>query len=166
MEHRCRRGEHCPDYENVDGTRLGRAINATDGLCDTCTRHVERAIAELPADYTKLNLVLGKGTTVGGEPVRMTKELPIPIRLHIEALQRDVVYEAEQWARSVATVMRVQWTLAGPVRPGFRLARACDDGSQWTITTLMPQGSAPLGDSLWVDANDRLGLGISQTNQP
>lgn len=124
MEHRCRRGEHCPDYEMVDGTRLGRAINAFDGLCDTCTRHVERALGELPGDYTKLNLILGKGTTVGGEPVRMTRELPVPIRLHIEALQRDLVREADAWARSVANVLNVTWT-TGRVRPGWRLDRAC-----------------------------------------
>lgn len=125
MEHRCRRGEYCPDYEKVDGQKLGRQINAADGICDTCARHVERAIAELPASYTRLNAILGHGSTVGGEPVRMTRELPIPIRVHVEALQREIVTETEAWAASVADVLHVEWTPAGGVRPGWTLDRAC-----------------------------------------
>lgn len=124
MDHRCRRGEYCPDAEMLDGQRYGRAINAYDGLCETCTRHVERALAELPPDYVRLNLILGKGRTVGGEPIRMTKELPVPLRLHIEALQRDIVGEAAAWAESVAHVLNVSWPVAH-VRPGWTVDKAC-----------------------------------------
>lgn len=128
MEHRCRRGQFCPDNEKMaDGTRLGRTINAADGLCDTCERHVEKAIAHLPSDYVELNTILGHGSTVGGEPIRMTREAPIPIRVHVEALQRDIVLEATQWAASVADVLGTTWdwgTLAH-ARPGWLLDKAC-----------------------------------------
>ena len=41
----------------------------------------------------------------------------------------------------------------------------CTDAGQWTTTTLMPQGSAPLAASLRLDQNDRVGLALSQNNQ-
>lgn len=125
MDHRCRRGEHCPDRETIDGTTMGRAINAAEGLCDTCIRHFVRAVIEMPADYVTLNALLGKGSTAGGEPIRMTRELPVPIRLHIEALQRDMVRETVSWGTSVAHVLRVNLSLSGSARPGWHLDRAC-----------------------------------------
>lgn len=124
MEHRCRRGEYCADHEKVDGAKVGRSINAEAGLCDTCTRHVERAIEALPADYVSLNLILGKGSTVGGEPIRMTRDLPVPIRLHIEALQSDIVTEAQAWAGSVAGILKINNSPARS-RPGPVLDRSC-----------------------------------------
>lgn len=125
MEHRCRRGDRCPDFETINGQKFGRAINASEGLCDTCERHVLRAIRSLPIDYTELNALLGKGKTVGGEPIRMTKELPVPVRLHIEATQREMVDEAVRWASSVAQVQRITFTPRGGVRPGWLLDKAC-----------------------------------------
>lgn len=125
MDHRCRRGEYCADHEEIENKRLGRQVEKPDGLCDACTRQVERTIAELPVDYVTLNTILGKGATVGGEPVRMTKELPVPIRLHIEALQRAMVHEVDLWAGSVANALRVRRSPPGGVRPGWRLDRGC-----------------------------------------
>jgi hypothetical protein len=126
MEHRCRRGSYCPEFEQLnDGTRAGAAINATEGLCGVCERHVERALADLPRDYVVLNTLLGKGSTAGGEPIRMTKELPIPIKVHVEALQRDMVREAMAWACSVAEVLNVRFAVHGGVRPGWLLSRSC-----------------------------------------
>ncbi len=129
MEHRCRRGQHCPDHEILeDGvTKVGARIEAPDGFCRTCTRQVERALGELPRDYVQLNVILGKGTTVGGEPstVRMTKDLPVPLRLHIEALQRDMVRESVHWAYSTAQVLRSGFTPRPDMRPGWLLDRAC-----------------------------------------
>lgn len=124
MDHTCYRGSYCADYETIDHQRIGRRINATSGYCDTCARHVERAIEALPADYVGLNVILGKGSTVGGEPIRMTKELPVPIRLHIEALQKDIVSEAQVWAGSVAGILKINNSPAR-TRPGPLLDRSC-----------------------------------------
>jgi len=124
VEHRCRRGAYCPDTETVTGTKVGRAINASAGLCDTCERHVHQAVTALPRDYVVLNTLLGKGKTAGGEPIRMTRELPVPIRLHIEALQRDLVGETVAWGASVAAVLGIDYA-PGRARPGWHLARAC-----------------------------------------
>jgi hypothetical protein len=79
----------------------------------------------LPTDYVTLNTLIGKGTTVGGEPIRMTRELPVPIQLHIEALQRELVRESVNWATSVAHVLNIDWSITGPARPGWHLDRAC-----------------------------------------
>ncbi|MEU5258972.1 hypothetical protein [Amycolatopsis sp. NPDC021455] len=125
MDHRCRRGRFCANREEVDGVIVGRAIPAEYGFCDTCARHVEQAVQALPQDYVQLNAILGGGSTVGGEPVRMTKDLPVPIRLHIEALQRSMVEEADAWAGSLARVLNVDWHPHGGTRPGWRLTRAC-----------------------------------------
>jgi len=124
MDHRCRRGQYCDNRETVDGAVVGRAIHAEHGFCDACTRQGERAVHDLPQDYVRLNLILGKGRTVGGEPVRMTKELPVPIRLHIEALQRNMVDETDAWAHSLSRVLNVDWQ-AGGTRPSWRLDRGC-----------------------------------------
>lgn len=125
MDHRCRRGERCPEHQRLDdGTRVGKEINAAEGLCDACVRDLARAITALPRDYAVLNTLLGKGRA-DGEVVHMTKELPVPIRTHIEALQREIVTEADNWARSCADVLRVDWDLPGRARPGWVLQRAC-----------------------------------------
>lgn len=125
--HRCERGQRCPNSEIIDGVAHGRAIAAERGLCDSCLHLVERAISELPADYAELHLLLGHGKTVGGEGqvVRMSKEPPIPVRVHIDALQREIVAEATLWAGSVAEVLRLDWQDRNDVRDGWRLDRAC-----------------------------------------
>ncbi|MBV9169154.1 MAG: hypothetical protein JOZ81_03600, partial [Chloroflexi bacterium] len=41
----------------------------------------------------------------------------------------------------------------------------CYDGSQWSVTNLMPQGQAPLAVSLRVDGSDGVGVALSQSNQ-
>jgi hypothetical protein len=135
MDHRCLRGAHCSEFETLDdATRVGAHIEADHGLCDTCDRHTQRGIRSLPEDYTSLNLLLGKGSTAGGEPIRMTKELPVPIRLHIEAAQRAMVREAAMWAESVAAALNSTIRPRGGARPGWMLDRACRTLSGATST--------------------------------
>jgi hypothetical protein len=127
VPHRCRRANRCPERERLaDGTVLGGQIPATDGLCPSCTRHTEQAITELPVDYTELDMLLGKTSAIGGPLVGGTRELPVPIRLSIEAVQAAIVHEVWCWAESVAEVMRIGWDSydTGHSRPGFRVQRA------------------------------------------
>lgn len=127
VPHRCRRGPRCTDRERLgDGTILGALIPAADGLCPACTRHTEQAIVELPTDYVELDLLLGKTSTTGAPLVSGTRELPVPIRLNVEAVQAAIVHEVWCWAESVAEVMRIGWDSydTGHSRPGFRVQRA------------------------------------------
>lgn len=127
VPHRCRRGTRCPDRQRLDnGTVLGALIPAEYGLCPTCHTTTGRAITELPTDYVELDILLGRTNTIGGPMVAGTRELPIPIRTSIEAVQAAIVHEVCCWAESVAEILRVDWDThrAGHSRPGFRVQRA------------------------------------------
>lgn len=127
VPHRCRRGSRCPDRQRLDdGTVLGALIPAEDGLCPICQTTTANAIAELPTDYTELDMLLGRTNSVGGPMVAGTRELPIPIRTSVEAVQAAILHEVCCWAESVAEVLRVNWDSygVGHSRPGFRVQRA------------------------------------------
>lgn len=127
--HRCRRGPRCPDRDRLDdGQILGGPIPTEDGLCPACQRHVIDAVTELPTDYVELDMELGKGGTAGGPLVSGTRELPVPIRLNIEAMQAEIVHEAVCWAESVAEVLRVTWDTQDTAHTlaGAQLQRATD----------------------------------------
>lgn len=126
VPHRCRRANHCPDRERAaDGQVLGKAIPAEDGLCPLCQTTAALAILELPTDYVELDMLLGRTNTIGGPMVAGTRELPIPIRTSIEAVQAAILHEVCCWAESVSEILRVTWDTygAGHSRPGFRVQR-------------------------------------------
>ncbi|PXY25159.1 hypothetical protein BAY59_24345 [Prauserella coralliicola] len=106
---------------------LGARINTEFGLCPTCTRHVERAIAELPRDYVELSLQLGKTGSPVGDKVSGSRDTPTPIRLGVEATMRAIAHEAQVWAESVGEVLNTAWDTqtARDSRPGAVLQRAC-----------------------------------------
>lgn len=139
VPHRCRRGPRCPDRERLDnGTVLGGQIPAADGLCPTCQRHTALAIEGLPTDYVELDMLLGKTSSIGSPLVSGTRELPVPIRLNVEAIQQAILHETACWAESVAEVLRVTWDTfgAGHSRPGFRIQRATQLLSRATTVLL------------------------------
>lgn len=126
VPHRCRRGSRCPDRERLtDGQVLGALIPAEHGLCPVCQTTAGRAILELPTDYVELDMLLGRTNTIGAPLVSGTRELPIPIRTSIEAVQAAILHEVCCWAESTAEVLRVTWDTygAGHSRPGFRVQR-------------------------------------------
>jgi hypothetical protein len=151
VPHRCRRGNHCPDRQRLaDGTVLGALIPAEHGLCPTCTTTTGNAIAELPTDYTELDMLLGRTNAIGGPMVTGTRELPIPIRTSIEAVQAAILHEATCWAESTAEVLRVRWDThaAGHSRPGFRVQRATRLLSRALTVTLALRDVVHIG---WAD---------------
>lgn len=126
VPHRCRRGPRCPGRERLDdGTTLGALIPAADGLCPACERGVQAAIGELPRDYAALNQLLAAGSSAGGAHVSGTRELPIPIRVGVEAVQAAILHEVTSWAESVAEVLRITWDTQDlqRCRPGYRVQR-------------------------------------------
>lgn len=72
------------------------------GLCRSDTQVVRRAVEQLPADYRELWELVGKGSTGGGAMVSSSRELPVPIRLGVEALAASILTELERWAVEVA----------------------------------------------------------------
>ncbi|MCP3801840.1 hypothetical protein NLX83_21475 [Allokutzneria sp. A3M-2-11 16] len=136
--YRCHRGHRCTDAERVelallaphlvraDGprwVRLGARIATLNGLCSVCTEHVRRAISALPLDYAELSTVLGVSGGGGAERVAGSRELPVPVRLEVEATQRKIAFEADRWAEIVADVRCLSWAVDG-LRPAVMIERA------------------------------------------
>jgi hypothetical protein len=126
--HRCYRADRCAGVERVAGQKLGAAIAAENGLCVACCGTVERAIAELPRDYVQLSMMLGKTGPAGGDKVSGSRELPVPIRLSVEAVRADIRHQVSCWGELVCEVLCVDWDsrTAGLARPGAVVQRACN----------------------------------------
>lgn len=126
-EPRCVRADRCTDAVMVDGVVVGAAVNTSAGLCLADETHVRRAIEAIPRTYVGLHLTIGKASTGTTEFVASSRELPVPLRLDIEALQRELVAEAVRWAEPVAEAAGVYWDTqsARDSRPGPLLQQAC-----------------------------------------
>lgn len=98
----------------------------TVGLCEACTWHVVRALREMPTDYTELHLLLASGETgITSDMVMGSRELQVPIRVSIEALQASMLHELQAWAEPAAERLGIAWD-TGQVRhcrPGWVLQR-------------------------------------------
>jgi hypothetical protein len=112
---RCYRQQRCADArtrtahtEQGDRVRVPAWAVKPGGLCRMCEQVTRRAIEQLPADYRELGDLLGKTTGSPDASTGGTRELPVPIRLTVEALQTAVLDEAERWAEAVAAV-RGEW---------------------------------------------------------
>lgn len=109
-----------PDFE-------GGPILSESGLCEACTARVSRALAELPLDYVELNLLLGSGESgIFSDMVLFSRELQVPIRVSVEALQASMAHETQAWAEPVAERLGIDWDTdrTSMCRPGFTLQRA------------------------------------------
>jgi hypothetical protein len=125
--HRCHRDDRCARWETdpVTKRRIGATIHAEAGLCPACARHLEQVLAELPRDYTDLELVLSDATSRHGEAVRGTPEPPLPVRTDVVALQADITHELLVWAEPVAERLGItlDTQAARNSRPGFLVQR-------------------------------------------
>jgi hypothetical protein len=108
---RCRRGPRCADARRetiqLDAHTAGTVhvaawATTAGGLCRMDTNHALRAVEQLPADYAELSELLGKTSRNTDAPIGGTRELPVPIRLNVEALQAAIVFELDLWAAPVA----------------------------------------------------------------
>lgn len=128
---RCRRASHCADAQthkntNPDATTNSARIPAwattPNGLCRMDTTIVRRAIEQLPADYFELSVLLGKTSSGSTEYVAASRELPVPIRLNVEALSAAIVVELDLWAAPVAEASGFTYIETG--RPEHRVKHA------------------------------------------
>jgi hypothetical protein len=129
---RCRRGLRCADarsrtVHDEDGEPRRERFPAwavvPNGLCRICTQLTKRAIEQLPADYVELGEMLGKTYGSTDEPTGGTRELPVPIRLGIEALQAAILDETDRWAS--ALVESIDWFYYGTGQRRERVGYAC-----------------------------------------
>jgi len=106
----CYRGTSCTDTRkrtatNRDGStsrvRVPARATAPGLLCRMDTTMTRVAIEQLPMDYLELSTILGKTTNIE-LPASGSCELPVPIRLGINALAAAILDELERWAEVVA----------------------------------------------------------------
>lgn len=108
---RCRRGTSCADAKRhrvtaEDGStssmRLAAWATRPGGLCQMDTTLTHQAVRKLAADYLELSDLLGKTSRPLGTYASSSRDLAVPIRLNVEALQAAIVAEIDVWAAPVA----------------------------------------------------------------
>lgn len=120
----CARGVHCSDRQVVidQGERIEQPTWTYRAFCDRDREHLICAIEDLPAKYARLYLELPRSGGVG-EKVSGSKSPPVPLRVDVEALMRDIVHTAVTWQEIVAAVAGL--AEPGRKRQGRALRDAC-----------------------------------------
>ena len=102
-------------------------------LCDGHISAAERAVRLLVLDYGDLTDHLAKSLGVWGEGLPMgTADLPVPIRLDVEALQRHIYLLTVGWARLVA----IRCGLSHPPVSNNGRVRHDGRGVSWAVMIL------------------------------
>lgn len=118
----CRMGEHCRSRDR----RLRTPGQATErGLCMPCERHGQFAIYELPGDWHRLHgfIAAGGGGFGAGIPTNRI-EPPIPLRLGVDQLMRDIAWTLVAWELPVRERARLSEVSEKQVRPEVAVPRA------------------------------------------
>lgn len=156
-ERHCARADRCADRSperDEAGKHTGEWIPATittdRGLCAACVRDVEHALNHLTGDVVELTMILGRAGAPGDVLVSTTPELPIPIRVSIEALRAEIDTELQAWAEPVAEALGIDWdtNAMGRTRMGPRVQRAAQLLGR-AVDTLI--GLAPQEHSAWIN---------------
>lgn len=143
---RCRRGPRCADARRetiqLDAHTAGTVHVAAwattpGGLCRMDTTLAKRAVEQLPADYTELSTLLGKTSRSTDAPIGGTRELPVPIRLNVEALQAAIVFELDLWAGAVAEASGFGYVETARPRDRVRYASGWITG-RWPVLLALP----------------------------
>lgn len=143
---RCRRGKRCTDARRVrttqeDGStttiRMPAWATAPNGLCRMDVTLAHRAIQQLPADYWELSVLLGKTSRPLGTYASSSRELAVPIRLNVEALQAAIVVELDIWAGPVAEASGMTYIEAGRDSHHVRYASGWITG-RWPLLLTLP----------------------------
>ncbi|WP_250029763.1 hypothetical protein [Paractinoplanes maris] len=138
QEHVCNSGEQCRAFDPV----AKHAYPTTDPLCRACLEHAQPAIRGLVFDYLDLAQLHEPSMSQAiAERASGSKERPIPISQHVEALQAEIIHVATTWEYELRVACHLSdphnsapiadWhtTLTKPVplakvRPGAAVQRA------------------------------------------
>jgi hypothetical protein len=117
----CTAAEYCRDFDRVTNSA---AITVGAALCDACLGHGAMAISRLVMDYRDLENLLPKSISEwsDGQPGH-SGEAPIPLRLNVEALQREIWHLTTAWAEVLADHHRLS-DPPSPVRMGHAVVTA------------------------------------------
>ncbi len=143
---RCRRGKRCTDARRVrqtleDGStttaRVAAWATAANGLCRMDVTLAHRAVQQLPADYWELSVLLGKTARPLGTYAASSRDLAVPIRLNVEALQAAIVVELDLWAAPVAEYSGLTYIETGRQSHHVRYASGWITG-RWPLLLTIP----------------------------
>jgi hypothetical protein len=143
---RCRRGARCTDARRMPSTqpdgstkrvRVPAWATAPNGLCRMDVTLAHRAVQQLPADYWELSVLLGKTARPMGTYASSSRDLAVPIRLNVEALQAAIVVELDIWAAPVAEHSGLTYIEAGRTSHHVRYASGWITG-RWPLLLTIP----------------------------
>lgn len=110
----CARGERCASAktaEQPDGTRVRVPGFTYQAFCPACTDLIVQALADLPGAYGRIEDEYGSPVRRYDQAVRVPFGPSVPIRLDVDALQREAPPVIGGWAARVRSV------------PGLHLSR-------------------------------------------
>jgi hypothetical protein len=108
---RCAREQHCGDAApGPDGRMAAAWAHPGYPFCRRCISAIARTLDAMPQRYVWLRIHLGDKTASRAERVTMSKEAPMPLRLDIDALIREMVTVLCSWEERVAAAEN----LSGP----------------------------------------------------
>lgn len=101
--HRCERGPRCHNATQTDPAAPKQGAICDRVLCDTCERHVARALHEVPRLYVDLELMIAPGLAGKTDRPIVTgsRGRPIPPNAHALHLQETVHDLLCQWEDTV-----------------------------------------------------------------
>jgi hypothetical protein len=125
----CARGQWCASVKNVeqpDGTTARVPGFTYQVFCQACADLVVAALTEMPGVYVRIEQEYGSPVRRGDTSVRSPFGPSIPIRLDIDALQREAPPVVGGWAARVRAVPGVQLSAAQhPPDTAEGFAEAC-----------------------------------------
>ena len=132
----CAQGDWCRGYRIEDGKRLPALPPRP--FCEPCARLIAKNLDDLPERFAQLYAELGNKRKAG-ERISGTREAPVPVRLDIDALMREIIMVLASWDERIRH-------LAGMTFPGTTATRLRRDGPAITsyVETLALRLSALL----------------------
>jgi hypothetical protein len=116
----CVAAERCREYDH----RASRPAPSDAPLCQACLRAAGREVHNLIYDYVDLEQAI-PAVRQPGQPLSGTRDAPVPLALHVEALQRAIWHTVVTWE----DVLRDHDRLGGArvrVRPGWAVQRGVE----------------------------------------
>jgi hypothetical protein len=107
----CARGKWCASAkttEQPDGTKERIPGHTYQVFCPACTDLIVTALTELPGAYTRIEEEYGSPVRRGDQAIRTPFGPSVPIRLDIDALQREAPPVIGGWAARVRSVPGLQ----------------------------------------------------------
>lgn len=132
---RCARGEHCGSGQpGEDGEFAAAWADPPLPFCGKDTRAITRTVLGFPERYVLLHMALGEKGRVTDDRVSGSRTPPVPVRLDVDALIRDMILVLCSWDERVADAAKL-------TRPATWMSRYRRDqvAIPATVATLAPR---------------------------